>query len=69
MICGKTKTHYFIEKKEKQNVDNLVKNGYTEAVIIPDETIIFLKQEIVEKLNQDKKNCIGCLSACKFSSW
>ena len=31
--------------------------------------LFFLKQETVEELNQDKKECIGCLSACKFSSW
>lgn len=69
IVCGKTNKHYFIEEKEKANVEKWLKAGYTEALRTPDETIVFVTQETEREIHTDMKNCIGCLSCCHFSSW
>ena len=69
IICGKTNKKYFIQEKEKQNVEKWISNGYTEALRTPDETIVFVTQATEEEIHNDMKDCIGCLSCCHFSSW
>ena len=35
----------------------------------PDDTLIFVSEEEAESIRLDQKNCMGCLSQCKFSNW
>lgn len=45
------------------------KEGFDSALKTPDSTIIFTTQKKAEEIHQDQVNCMGCLSACKFSNW
>ena len=68
IVCGKTNKHYFIEEKEKANVEKWLKAGYTEALRTPDETIVFVTQETEREIHTDMKNCIGCLKNSSITS-
>ena len=46
-----------------------IKEGYTEILKTPDETAIFLTKEKAYEINKDQIDCMGCLTACKFSNW
>ncbi len=46
-----------------------VAQGYTEAMKTPDSTLIFVTPEREQEILSDQINCMGCLSACKFSNW
>jgi NAD(P)H-dependent flavin oxidoreductase YrpB (nitropropane dioxygenase family) len=69
IICGKTEKHYFVELSQKEKVDNWIKNGYTEAIRTPSNTLVFVTGDTALEIKEDMKNCIGCLSCCQFSSW
>ncbi|MDP3906068.1 nitronate monooxygenase family protein [Novosphingobium sp.] len=43
--------------------------GFTEALRTPDDTIIFVSPAERGVIQQDQKECMGCLSHCGFSSW
>lgn len=46
-----------------------VEQGFTEAMKTPDSTLIFVTPERENEILTDQINCMGCLSACKFSNW
>jgi nitronate monooxygenase len=43
--------------------------GFTEGLRTPDDTIIFVSPEERRMIQQDQKDCMGCLSHCGFSAW
>ncbi len=43
--------------------------GYTEILKTPDDTAIFVTKEKAMEINKDQIDCMGCLTACKFSNW
>ena len=43
--------------------------GYIHTLKTPDHTLIFVTPEKRDKIHQDQINCMGCLSACRFSNW
>ena len=43
--------------------------GFTEALRTPDDTVIFVSPQERAVIQQDQKDCMGCLSHCGFSSW
>jgi len=55
--------------------DDLVKaqgwiaEGFTEALKSPDSTLVFVTPENSHRIHTDQKDCMGCLSTCKFSNW
>jgi NAD(P)H-dependent flavin oxidoreductase YrpB (nitropropane dioxygenase family) len=69
IVCGKTQKHYFVEFSQKENVEKWVGSGFTEALRTPDSTLIFVNDGTVAEMQNDMKNCIGCLSCCHFSTW
>lgn len=46
-----------------------VGQGKTEALKTPDDTLIFVTPEKAEQIHIDQIECMGCLSACRFSNW
>lgn len=46
-----------------------MKQGYTEALRTPDSTLVFVTPEKEREIHKDQTDCMGCLSACKFSNW
>jgi len=43
--------------------------GYVHALRTPDDTMVFVTPEERDEIQQDQKDCMGCLSHCGFSSW
>ena len=48
---------------------NQINAGLTEIKETPDETVVFMTPEDWETMKEDRKNCVGCLSQCQFSTW
>ncbi len=46
-----------------------VAEGYSEAMRTPDGTLIFVTPEKAAEIRRDQIECMGCLSACRFSNW
>ena len=60
---------YYIKKSDVQKVDEQIKQGKVCLSETPDNTLIFLRKDEKMQCMEDIKDCCGCLSACKFSSW
>ena len=43
--------------------------GYTVPMKTPDSTLIFVAPENAQQILKDQIECMGCLSACRFSNW
>ena len=43
--------------------------GHSEAMKTPDDTLVFVTPEKADTIRRDQRECMGCLSACKFSNW
>lgn len=59
----------FISLNDKEKVENRVKNGFSEIIKTPDETIIFVTPVKKEEISKDQRDCMGCISYCRFSNW
>lgn len=59
----------YMTAADKTLADNYVSNGFTEQLKTPDDTIIFVKKDRADEIISDQINCMGCLSACRFSNW
>ena len=44
-------------------------DGFVEAMRTPDNTLIFVTPEQARAIVTDQIECMGCLSACRFSNW
>jgi NAD(P)H-dependent flavin oxidoreductase YrpB (nitropropane dioxygenase family) len=43
--------------------------GFVEAMRTPDNTLIFVTPDKSREIVKDQIDCMGCLSACRFSNW
>jgi NAD(P)H-dependent flavin oxidoreductase YrpB (nitropropane dioxygenase family) len=43
--------------------------GYSQPMKTPDATLIWVRPEQARQIRRDQIDCMGCLSACKFSNW
>ncbi len=59
----------FIKPEDAEKAVNQINAGYTEIKETPDETVVFLTPDEWKQMKEDRKNCVGCLSQCQFSSW
>ena len=59
----------YIKSTDKQKADNQINSGYTEIQETPDKTVVFLTPAELREMKEDRKNCVGCLSQCQFSTW
>lgn len=46
-----------------------VAQGFTDGLRTPDDTIVFVSPAERLVIQQDQKECMGCLSHCGFSAW
>ena len=65
---GKNKTFYF-SKQDAVKAANWVKQGFTEVLKTPEDSIVFVSEDKAKEIRTDQKDCMGCLSQCKFSNW
>jgi hypothetical protein len=59
----------FIKSADVEKATNQINQGFTEIQETPDGAVVFMTPKDWEEMNEDRKNCVGCLSACQFSSW
>ena len=65
---GKNKIFYFT-KQDAVKAANWVKQGFTEVLKTPEDSIVFVSEDKAKEIRSDQKDCMGCLSQCKFSNW
>jgi NAD(P)H-dependent flavin oxidoreductase YrpB (nitropropane dioxygenase family) len=46
-----------------------IDSGFSAAMLTPSNTVVFTTPEQCDQILCDQKNCCGCLSKCRFSSW
>lgn len=66
---GARKRPVFLTTTDKHRAEAWVATGFTEAMRTPDSTLIFVTLENAKQIRTDQVNCMGCLSACRFSNW
>ncbi len=59
----------FIRPDDMSKANNQINAGLTAIKETPDGTVVFMTPEDWEEMKQDRKNCVGCLSQCQFSTW
>jgi len=66
---GARSREVFLSAADLEKAKNWVSNGFDAVLKTPDSTIIFTTQQKSEEIHKDQVDCMGCLSACKFSNW
>ncbi|WP_274944330.1 NAD(P)H-dependent flavin oxidoreductase [Govanella unica] len=59
----------FVAGSDRVHALDWMRQGYTEAMKTPDQTLIFVTREKRDEIRKDQTDCMGCLSQCKFSNW
>ncbi len=59
----------YVRPEDKKKADEWIGRGFVKALKTPDSTLIFVTPEKAEEILESQRACMGCLSACTFSSW
>ena len=59
----------FLTKGDEIRARQWMAQGHTEALKTPESTLIFVTPERARLIRIDQIECMGCLSACRFSNW
>ncbi len=59
----------YIKPEDCTHVGEWEKAGFTEPLRTPDSTLIFVEPSKAREIRKDQIDCMGCLSACRFSNW
>ena len=68
-VAGPRGRVLFLTKGDAARAQEWVDQGFTMPMKTPDSTIIFVTAEKAREIRADQANCMGCLSACRFSNW
>jgi len=66
---GPRKKPLFVRPEDKARIEGWVSQGFSVPMRTPDSTVIFETPEKAAEIRTDQRDCMGCLSACLFSSW
>ncbi len=66
---GPRKRKVFVTAHDLARIAYFEQDGFIEAMRTPDNTLIFVTPEKAREIVQDQVDCMGCLSACRFSNW
>jgi hypothetical protein len=66
---GPRKRLVYLTSGDRDRVAGWEAQGFTEALRTPDSTLVFVTPEKGQEILQDQQDCMGCLSACRFSNW
>jgi len=69
LAIGQRNRIIYIKKEDLSKASAWKEQGFTETMRTPDSTIIFVPPEKAQEIQKDQIDCMGCLSACKFSNW
>ncbi len=59
----------YVTAEDKQKAERWIAEGFTNGMKTPDGTLIFVTPDKEKQIVTDQIECMGCLSACKFSNW
>jgi NAD(P)H-dependent flavin oxidoreductase YrpB (nitropropane dioxygenase family) len=59
----------YVTAEDAQKAAGWQRKGFTELMKTPDSTVIFVTPEKSREITKDQIDCMGCLSACRFSNW
>ena len=59
----------YIKPEDVNKAERQISAGYTEIKETPDSTVVFLTPQEWKQMQQDRAECVGCLSQCQFSTW
>lgn len=59
----------YISKENLSLAQSFMNQGYDAIMATPANTIIFTTPTEKASIQKDQRDCVGCLSACRFSSW
>ncbi len=59
----------FVRPADEPKINSQINQGLTEIKETPDSTVVFMTPEDWAEMKEDRKNCVGCLSQCQFSTW
>jgi NAD(P)H-dependent flavin oxidoreductase YrpB (nitropropane dioxygenase family) len=66
---GVRKRKIYSTRDEIAKAKQWMESGFDEALRTPDSTLIFVSSEKAQEIHKDQIDCMGCLSACRFSNW
>ncbi|HIF10740.1 MAG TPA: nitronate monooxygenase [Sneathiellales bacterium] len=66
---GARKRLVYVAPEDKAHAERWQREGFTECLRTPDSTLVFMTLEKSKEIRQDQIDCMGCLSACRFSNW
>jgi len=66
---GPRKRKVYLTPHDLARVHQWETEGFVEAMRTPDNTLIFVTPEKSKEIVKDQVDCMGCLSACRFSNW
>jgi NAD(P)H-dependent flavin oxidoreductase YrpB (nitropropane dioxygenase family) len=66
---GPRKRKVYLTPHDLARVQHWEVEGFVEAMRTPDNTLIFVTPEKSREILKDQIDCMGCLSACRFSNW
>ena len=66
---GVRKRVVYLSKDGISKARNWVSKGFADILRTPDSTLIFVTPEKAQEIHKDQIDCMGCLSACRFSNW
>ena len=61
--------NFWVAPKDRERARAWVAQGFEYALRTPDDTMVFVTLPERGMIQQDQKDCMGCLSHCGFSSW
>jgi nitronate monooxygenase len=59
----------YVRPEDMGRIQLWIAEGHSQAMKTPDDTLIYVHPEQAIQIRRDQVNCMGCLSACKFSNW
>lgn len=66
---GKRGRLIYVAENDLKKVQDWKSAGFTELMKTPDSTVIFVTPQKSLEITTDQIECMGCLSACRFSNW
>lgn len=65
----KSKAPIYIKDSDRIQIEEWISEGFSKILKTPDDTLLLVSPDKAKVIQQDQKNCKGCLAACRFSAW
>ena len=69
LVYGVRGRKLHIKAVDLEKCNSWIAESFDTPIKTPDNTVIFVSKEKSREINKDQTDCMGCLSACRFSNW